>query len=255
MNELQTIILVVVLLQTSYLLYKSQKTPTGIKKQPSKVFVDTSVLIDGRILFVAQAGFLGGNKIYIPRSVIRELQLIADTADAERRQKARRGLDNLSELQAIDKVDVELFHDQVDAREGVDERLLKLAKKYRGSICTIDYNLIKVAKAESVDVLNINDLAMNLRVSYLPGENFSVDLAQKGSEKDQTIGHLPDGTMVVVENSGKLIGKTVQVETIRSLQTAAGRMIFARIAKKENHTNSRNKKTTREDRMVNLANK
>lgn len=257
MNELQTIILSILLIEVSYLLYKLSKSAGIGKKQLRKVFVDTSVLIDGRILFVAEAGFLGGSKIYIPRSVIRELQLIADTSDSEKRAKARRGLDNLSELQAIKNIDIEIFQDESEAREGVDERLLHLAKKYKSSICTIDFNLIKVAKAESIEVLNINDLAMNLRMSYLPGENFEVVLGQKGSERDQAIGHLPDGTMVVVENSAKFIGKSVKVETTRSLQTAAGRMIFARLAKKTANYSKKQqtKKTTQEDRMVHLANK
>jgi hypothetical protein len=125
-------------------------------------------------------------------------------------------------------VKVEIFQDGSKAEEGVDERLLKLAKQYKGAICTIDYNLNKVAQVENIKVLNVNDLAMSLRMSYLPGEKILLELTQKGQDNHQAIGHLTDGTMVVVEHASKFIGKTVEIEFIRSLQTAAGKMMFAK---------------------------
>jgi len=201
------------------------------------IFVDTSVLIDGRILSVASSGFIGG-KLYIPRSVIGELQFLADNADNEKRSRARHGLDVVAELQRMTDLKVEIFRDSSRAEEGVDNRLLKLARKYHGSICTIDYNLNKVAKVESINVLNVNDLAMGLRMAYLPGERMSLELTQKGQDNHQAVGHLADGTMVVVEHASGQIGHTVEIEFIRSLQTAAGKMMFAKLIQKNNQNNS-----------------
>jgi len=126
-------------------------------------------------------------------------------------------------------VNVEIFQDGSKAEEGVDERLLKLAKQYNGAVCTIDYNLNKVAQVEGIIVLNVNDLAMSLRMAYLPGEKILLELTQKGQDSHQAVGHLTDGTMVVVERASKFIGKTVEIEFIRSLQTAAGKMMFAKL--------------------------
>lgn len=192
------------------------------------ILVDTSVLIDSRIVSVARTGFLKG-KILIPRSVVGELQLLADGSDSEKRSRARHGLDVISELQLIPNLDIEILQDSNKADEGVDNRLLKLAKQYNGVICTIDYNLNKVAKVESIEVLNVNDLAMSLRMAYLPGEKLNLELTNKGQDSHQAVGHIADGTMVVVENGSSKIGQTVEVEFIRSLQTAAGKMMFAKI--------------------------
>ena len=209
------------------------------KTEPSPIFVDTSALIDGRILSVAKAGFLSGN-INIPRTVIGELQYLADTSDSEKRARARHGLDIVSELQAVPGLDIKIFQDGSSASEGVDERLLNLAKKHNGSILTIDYNLNKVAKVEGIEVLNVNDLAMSLRMLYLPSERLLLELNQKGQDAHQAVGHLTDGTMVVVENASSKIGQIVEVEFIRSLQTAAGKMMFARLIEKNIQPNSRN---------------
>lgn len=191
------------------------------------VFVDTSVLIDGRIIAVAEAGFLPGT-LAIPRSVVGELQLLADTGDTDKRTRARHGLDVVKLLQEMPKVKTVIFPDSTRANEGVDNRLLSLAKKHKGSLCTIDYNLNKVAQVEDIVVLNVNDLAKSLRMAYLPGEKTIIELTQKGNDSHQAVGHLSDGTMVVVENASQLVGKAVEVEFIRSLQTSAGKMMFAR---------------------------
>lgn len=128
----------------------------------------------------------------------------------------------------MDGVKVEILQDGSKAEEGVDERLLKLAKQYNGAVCTIDYNLNKVAQVEDITVLNVNDLAMSLRMAYLPGEKILLELSQKGNDSHQAVGHLSDGTMVVVEHANKFIGKKVEIEFTRSLQTAAGKMMFAK---------------------------
>ncbi|MCA9338445.1 hypothetical protein KC949_02705 [Candidatus Saccharibacteria bacterium] len=203
---------------------------TQNRKNPNKkrlMFVDTSVLIDGRIVPVVESGFVT-DTIAIPRSVIGELQFLADNADHDKRSKARHGLDVVQQLQAIDVADVIIFQDGSKAAEGVDERLLNLAKKHGGSVCTIDFNLNKVATVEGIAVRNINDLAKNLRMIYMPGEHATIELVAKGQDSHQGVGYLEDGTMVVVEQASAQIGSKVEVEFTRSLQTAAGKMMFAR---------------------------
>lgn len=217
-------VLLVLLAEVTYLVAKLPRT-TSTKKR--MVFVDTSVLIDGRIIAVAQSGFIG-DTLAIPRSVVGELQFLADNADHEKRGRARYGLDVVKELQEMPHLDIMIFQDGSKAEEGVDERLLKLAKKHNGVICTIDYNLNKVAAVEGITVLNVNQLAQTLRMAYLPGEKIRLELVQKGQDSHQGVGYLPDGTMVVVEQASKNIGQTVEIEFIRSLQTAAGKMMFAR---------------------------
>lgn len=227
MEIINQIILVVILIQITYLVMVNTKKISH-KKEVRPIFVDTSVLIDGRILAVANSGFINGT-LSIPRSVIGELQFMADNADSEKRSRARYGLDVVSQLQSMPSVKVTIFQDGSKANEGVDERLLKLAKKYHGSICTIDYNLNKVAQVEDIRVLNVNDLAMSLRMAYLPGEKMLLELTGKGQDAHQAVGHLNDGTMVVVEHASSQIGKSAEVEFIRGLQTAAGKMMFAKL--------------------------
>jgi uncharacterized protein YacL len=227
MEIITIIFLIIIAIEASYLVVINAKKLSS-KGSYRPIFVDTSVLIDGRIIAVARSGFIS-DKLSIPRSVIGELQFMADQSDSDKRIRARYGLDVVAELQAIDGVKVEIFQDGSSAAEGVDERLLKLAKKYHGSICTIDYNLNKVAKVEKIMVLNVNDLAMSLRMAYLPGEKILLELTQKGQDAHQAVGHLADGTMVVVEHASSQIGQTVEIEFIRSLQTAAGKMMFAKM--------------------------
>jgi rRNA-processing protein FCF1 len=222
------IMLLVIAAEATFLVAVNTKKSVS-KKSGRPIFVDTSVLIDGRIIAVAESGFVGSDTLFIPRSVIGELQYLADNADTEKRSRARHGLDIVAELQKMPDVKVEIFQDGSKAEEGVDERLLKLAKQYNGAICTIDYNLNKVAQVEKIIVLNVNDLAMSLRMAYLPGEKILLELTQKGQDGHQAVGHLTDGTMVVVERASKLIGQTAEIEFIRSLQTAAGKMMFAKL--------------------------
>lgn len=211
---------------TSYRLWRDGSKTTGAQK----ALVDTSVLMDGRIVAIAETGFLPGTLV-IPRSVVGELQFLADNADSDKRERARRGLDVIKHLQDVELVHVELLQDGSRAREGVDERLLALAKKHGMSLCTIDFNLNKVAKVEGITVLNVNELARNLRMTYLPGDRLQLELTTGGSDSHQAVGHLDDGTMVVVEQARSVIGTQQEVEIIRSLQTAAGKMMFARLTK------------------------
>lgn len=228
MQTKDLILLAVTLLilgEVSYLLARLPKN--SIKSKDRAILVDTSVLMDGRIVPVAQTGFIGGTLV-IPRSVIGELQFLADHADADKRARARYGLDVVTELQAMERVNVELLQDGSHAHEGVDDRLLKLAKQHGAVIMTLDYNLNKVAAVEGTEVLNLNELAQSIRMEHLPGEKITLELIQKGQDAHQGVGYLPDGTMVVVEQASAQIGQTLNVEIIRNLQTAAGRMIFAK---------------------------
>jgi rRNA-processing protein FCF1 len=215
-----------ILAEVTYLVVKLPRQNLS-RKQSRPILVDTSVLIDGRIIAVAQSGFIG-DTLVIPRSVIGELQFLADNADHDKRARARYGLDVVKELQSMPHLKVEILQDGSKAEEGVDERLLSLAKKHNAAVCTIDYNLNKVAVVEGITVLNVNELAQSLRMAYLPGEKMLLELVQKGQDAHQGVGYLTDGTMVVVEHANKNIGQTIEIEFIRSLQTAAGKMMFAR---------------------------
>lgn len=220
------ILLLLIATETSYLTYSLNKKNGRMHQSPA--FVDTSVLIDGRIVAIAESGFIS-RPLYIPRSVVGELQFLADNADTEKRTRARHGLDVISELQELKAVTVTIYNDGTRAADGVDNRLLELAKKNGGAICTIDYNLNKVAVVEGIEVINVNELAKSLRMAYLPGERTILELTQKGNDSHQGVGHLSDGTMVVVEHAYKQIGTKVEIEFIRGIQTAAGKMMFAKL--------------------------
>jgi uncharacterized protein YacL len=218
--------LIAVLVEVSYLTWVTQRANRRVSRV--SFYLDTSVLIDGRIVDIAETGFVTA-ELVIPRSVLGELQLLADGADNDKRAKARKGLDNARKLREIDAVTVRIMQDSLTIREGVDNRLMALVKRYGGAICTIDYNLNKVAQVEGITVVNVNELAKNIRMRHLPGETYQLLLTQKGSDSHQAIGHLPDGTMVVVEHASSHLNQKVEIEFIRSLQTDAGKMMFARL--------------------------
>ena len=226
---METFLLFLILFIVCGIWFDSKNDKPLISKTKKQVLVDTSILIDGRFLAVARTGFINFD-ILIPRSVVGELQILADGGDDEKRVRARYGLDIISALQNEEKITVSILADGNSAAEGVDNRLISLAKKMNADILTADYNLNKVAKVEGIEVLNINELVQSVRADYLPGEKIMLEITQKGNEKKQGIGHLPDGTMVVVENGEGLISTISEVEFIRSLQTAAGKMMFARPA-------------------------
>ena len=225
-----TLLMAVGVLQTSYLVYRTFRKDK--KHNSNSIFVDTSVLMDGRILEVAKAGFITG-ELVIPRTVIGELQLLSDGSDSSRRTRARHGLDVARELRTMDSVSATILQDGSTAPEGVDERLLKLAKKHGGAIMTIDFNLNKVAQVEDINVMNINELAKVIRAEHLPGERYQLELIQKGQNQQQAVGYTKDGIMVVVDNAQKKIGTTVDVEITRAIQTDAGRMLFAKIIEEQ----------------------
>ena len=219
------IVTLAILAETSFLIIKKYRpTKSGVRK----IYVDTSTLIDGRILNIARTGFIDGDLIVL-KSVLRELQLLADGKDSEKRARARMGLSNVAELERVIEVNTEIFDDG-DEKKKVDEQLLKMAKANKGAVLTLDYNLIKVAEAEKINVLNINDLALAVRTEFLPGEKMEIKIMEKGSNRGQGVGHLPNGTMVVVEGAANKLGKTITIEFVRFHETSAGKMIFAKIA-------------------------
>ena len=225
--ELMILIITLIILAETTCIVVNKYRPT--RNGSRKIYVDTSVLIDGRILNIARTDFIDGDLIIL-KSVLRELQLLADSKDNEKRVRARMGLDNVSELERVIEVNTEIVDDG-EGKKQVDEELLKFAKKDRGAILTLDYNLIKVAEAERISVLNINDLALAVRTEFLPGEKIKLKITEKGSNRGQGVGHLSNGTMVVVENAANRIGKMATVEFVRFHETSAGKIIFAKITK------------------------
>ncbi len=217
-----------ILAETSFLTVKRLKPLRSTGRR--KIYIDTSALIDGRVLNVARSGFLDGD-IIVLKSVLRELQLLADGKDSEKRLRARAGIEAVSELERVVNVNTEIFDDG-EGRKKVDEELLKFAKENRGAILTIDYNLIKVAEAEKIETLNVNELALAVRTEFLPGEKMEIKITEKGSNKGQGVGHLANGTMVVVDRAANKIGQTLNIEFERFHETSSGRIIFAKIAKR-----------------------
>ena len=189
--------------------------------------LDTSVIIDGRIADIAETGFLDGI-IVTPQFVLRELQLVADSADSLKRNRGRRGLDILPRLQKVANLQIQIVEDDFPAVREVDLKLIELAKVYEGKIITNDFNLNKVAQLQGVEVLNINELANSLKPIVLPGETMRVFILKEGKEYNQGVAYLDDGTMVVVDNARKMIGKTIDVSVTSVLQTTAGKMIFGK---------------------------
>ena len=201
----------------------------GGEKQSKKSYkiLDTSVIIDGRIADIAETGFLDGT-IVTPQFVLRELQLVADSADSLKRNRGRRGLDVLQRLQKVASLQIQIVEDDFPTVREVDMKLIELAKLYEGKIITNDFNLNKVAQLQGVEVLNINELANSLKPIVLPGETMKVFILKEGKEYNQGVAYLDDGTMVVVDNARKMIGKTIEISVTSVLQTTAGKMIFGK---------------------------
>jgi uncharacterized protein YacL len=189
--------------------------------------LDTSVIIDGRIADICETGFMDGTLV-IPQFVLKELQFVADSSDSMKRNRGRRGLDILQKIQKMAGVDVMISDvDFPDVKE-VDLKLIELARTLEGKIVTNDFNLNKVAQLRGVAVLNINELANSLKPVVLPGELMRVFILKEGKEYNQGVAYLDDGTMVVVDNARKMIGKTIDIVVTSVLQTTAGKMIFGR---------------------------
>ncbi|MBM3153577.1 MAG: TRAM domain-containing protein [Chloroflexi bacterium] len=191
------------------------------------ILLDTSVIIDGRVADIAKTGFLPGT-LLIPRFVLNELQYIADSPDSLRRQRGRRGMEVLAELQKAQSVVVRISDIDVDGVREVDDKLVILARQLKCPILTNDYNLNRIAELQGVPILNINELANAVKSVVLPGEVMSINVIQEGKEAGQGVGYMDDGTMVVVENGNKYLHQEIHATVTKVLQTAAGRMIFAR---------------------------
>ncbi|GAB4581883.1 MAG: hypothetical protein Fur0022_46350 [Anaerolineales bacterium] len=207
----------------------NRSAPPGQASETAEqvVLLDTSVIIDGRIADIARTGFIPGT-LLITRFVLQELQYIADSSDSLRRQRGRRGLEVLSDLQKNKQVKVKMTDQDIPGNYPVDEKLVLLARQMNCPVLTNDYNLNRVAELQGVRILNINELANAVKVVFLPGETLTVQIIQEGKEYGQGVGYLEDGTMIVVENGQDYIGAKVPTVVTKVLQTAAGRMIFAR---------------------------
>lgn len=190
------------------------------------LILDTSVLIDGRIVEVAETGFLGGNLV-LPRFVLSELHRVADSSDPLRRNRGRRGLSLLNKLQRSDIVPVRIVEDDFEDIQEVDDKLIALAIAMTASIITTDYNLNQVADAQGVPVLNLNRLSNAVRPMVIPGESMAIRIIQEGRDADQGVGYLDDGTMIVVENGKRYMDRNVQVTVTKFINRDTGRMIFA----------------------------
>ncbi len=204
---------------------RSDVLPEGAK------CLDTNIIIDGRIVDIATTGFLGG-MLLVPGFVLKELRQIADSADEVKRARGKRGLEVLNRLQSLPGVQVVIYEDYPDTdkpEQEVDVRLVSLARARNAAVLTNDHGVAQLARLQGVQLLNVNELAQALRPAYLPGEEFVVTIVKEGKEPGQGVGYLDDGTMIVVEGASKHLGKSVPVAVTSTLQTSAGKMIFADI--------------------------
>jgi uncharacterized protein YacL len=238
--EIIDIIQILLLLGLLYAVLKHSpgKISGSTKKGDKKLVLDTCALIDGRILEISNAGFTA-SQLVIPQFIIHELQLLADGQDAHKRERARFGLDMVQALQNSNHCDVVVLKDTVEPKMPTDDKLVVVAKELTADLCTTDYNLNKVATIAGVRVLNVNELSNAVRPVALPGEKKRIKIVQRGSNKDQGVGYLEDGSMVVVEGASRAIGKIVDVEVSRFIQTDAGKMLFAQIANPKSQNRKR----------------
>lgn len=193
------------------------------------LILDTSAIIDGRILDIAKTNFITGS-ILLPHFVLTELQQVADSSDYIKRSRGRRGFEVIADLKKVKGIHLEIWENE-PAAKNVDEKLIKLAKALNGKLITTDFNLNKVASFSNVPVLNVNDLANAVKTVAIPGEVLKIKVVHLGKDPKQGVGYLPDGTMIVVENGAQLVGKEIETEVSRVLQGSAGRMIFTKFAK------------------------
>ncbi len=207
-----------------YVRFKRQDVKDGV------VLLDTSAIIDGRIGDIFKTGFLGG-RLVVPRFVLQELQRLADSDDDVKRQRGRRGLDILKALQKDVAADIRIHEDDLTGPEPVDLKLAKLARVMEARICTLDFNLTRMAALQGIEMLNINDLVNSVKPMIFNGEELDIRLLKEGKDPNQAVGYLEDGTMVVVIDGKKLIGQQVKVYVTSALQTQAGRMVFAKLEK------------------------
>jgi len=213
----------------------------GAKIETENRILDTSVIIDGRIADICDAGFMEGELI-VPRFVLNELQLVADSSDSMKRSRGRRGLDILNRMQKSSSINIEIVEQDFPKIKGVDGKLVALAKKTNAKLLTNDYNLNKVAELQGVRVMNVNELANAMKPVVLPGEQMMVKIIREGKEQGQGVGYLDDGTMIIVDNAQKLLNMNVEVIVTSVLQTTAGRMIFSELKETADKKNQQNSK-------------
>ena len=194
------------------------------------IVIDTSSIIDGRILDIVKTKFIEA-KFIVTRFVLNELHTLADSTDHMKRQKGKRGIEILHSLKKEPNIEIEIYDQAVEKVKSVDEKIIQLAQDLDAKVLTTDYNLNRIAQLQGVTVLNINDLANALKPTFVSGQKFSLKLIKEGKEHNQAIGYLEDGTMVVVENSRRLIGRTVTVDVTSVLQSSSGRIVFTKMVK------------------------
>lgn len=221
------IIQILLLLGILFLLITRRSTTPTLRTESKgrKMVLDSCALIDGRITELSRMGFVP-DELIVPEFIVHELQMLADGGDTQKRERARYGLDVVRELQESSTARV-VIDSSITTKEPTDDKLVSLAKKLQAGLYTTDYNLNKVADIHGVQVLNVNELAQQLRPTALPGERKMVKILQKGSNPKQGVGYLDDGTMVVVDDAARSLNKTVEVEVTRIHQTMAGKMLFA----------------------------
>lgn len=210
---------------------RKKSSPWKANKTENAVFLDTSAIIDGRIFDTIQLGFLSGSTIVVLESILLELKHIADSRDSIKREQGRRGLELLEKTKKTKGIKLMVVSDEqtnTTSCKEVDEKLIKASKVKKGRIVTCDYNLAKKASVEGVLALNINTLANVLKIRALPGESFTIKILHRGKEQNQGVGYLDDGTMIVVERASYFISETISVVVSRVIQTAAGRILFAK---------------------------
>lgn len=229
------IIIILLLLVVLYVLLSDKIGTAGLSALlpgRRKIILDSCALIDGRIVELVRTGFVA-DELVVPKFILRELQMLADGGDSHKRERARFGLEVAAELQEYSWIKVTIAEQAFPEIKATDDKLMALAKQMHGVLCTTDFNLNKVASVEGVKVLNVNELSQSLRPVALPGERVSIKIVQKGSNHDQGVGYLDDGTMIVVDGAAKHVGNVVEVTTDRMHQTVAGKMVFAHMLQGE----------------------
>lgn len=223
-------ILELILLGVIIWLLAGQRTQAGMQLfgRRNRLILDSCALIDGRIVEIVRTGFVL-SELIIPQFILSELQMLADGADSHKRERARYGLDIAHELQDTAPLRVTVDRTVFSSIDATDDKLVALAKKLRAQLYTTDYNLGKVAAVEGVQVLNVNELSQSLRPITLPGETLTIKIIQKGSNRDQGVGYLDDGTMIVIEGGARYVGREMPVSVTRMHQTVAGKMVFGQV--------------------------
>lgn len=240
---------ITLLLITIGLLLYGKKPKSPIAKKSNRIMIlDTCALIDGRIIELSKSGFVP-DELIVPEFILHELQLLADGRDAQKRARARFGLDVVKELQNGGYCTVTISAELKNDSMPIDDRLVAVAKSTGAQLYTTDYNLNKVADIGGVRVLNVNELAQHLRPVALPGEQKTIQILQRGSNRDQGVGYLDDGTMVVVDGAAKLIGKPATIEVSRMHQTVAGKMLFATLVGNSSQPKNKNSKQSTKPRL------